>query len=367
MTTDCSAAAAGVGSRRRCGAQRALVYNCKDGFMLANRFSRDARGALLIAALTIGLVAISAAPAVASRSCGTTPLKQGGRASVTIARGPISCSKARATVRLYGTGAVHYTCRSHAHSCLYSTYPHGWRCGPLEMGGSACWLGGTNTAHARAVELTLVFGASRSSTVRIRATSAAACAKEQVNGGKYLGRLTLRFRTIGPVSCAKAHALARTWFRKFATGHCGQQNNFCDLTFDDWSCGFFFATEVQQTGGAKAGCAREHGGARVRFYWASPQQQAADPASSTKWRRAAARFRECGRFNALHVDIEVSRVSCIVARRIVQAYMHGRHIGVNETRVVGFPAWTCSTGDRLGTYSNEKVRPRAPAIGFSYL
>ena len=38
----------------------------------------------------------------------------------------------------------------------------------------------------------------------------------------------------------------------------------------------FFATEVQQAGGAKAGCAREHGGARVRFYWVSAQQQAVE-------------------------------------------------------------------------------------------
>lgn len=95
----------------------------------------------------------------------------------------------------------------------------------------------------------------------------AACAKEKVNGGKYLGQLTLRFGLVGRVSCAEAHHLARTYFHKFATGQCGQQNNFCDLTFKGWSCSFFFATEAQQTGGAKAGCARQQGRAKVRFYW----------------------------------------------------------------------------------------------------
>jgi hypothetical protein len=118
------------------------------------------------------------------------------------------------------------------------------------------------------VEFALLFGAARASA------RSAACAREQVNAGKYLGELTLRFGLIGHVSCTAAHHLARTYFHKFATGQCGQQNNFCDLTFNGWSCSLFFATEVQQTGGAKAGCAREHGGARVRFYWASAQQRA---------------------------------------------------------------------------------------------
>src|SRR5437879_3201455 len=124
---------------------------------------------------------------------------------------------------------------------------------------------------SRIVRMTIMVGvaiamlASSSSAARVttRATSTAACAKEQVNGGQYLGELTLRFGLIGRVSCATAHRLAHTYFHKFATGQCGQQNNFCNLTFDGWSCSLFFATEVQQAGGAKAGCARERGGARV--------------------------------------------------------------------------------------------------------
>jgi hypothetical protein len=88
-------------------------------------------------------VAVCASPAAAARSCGSTPLLQGGRASVTITRGPLSCSQARAIIRLYGSnhGTPHGL--NGPRSGFYTTYPGGWICGPLEQGGSACWLGGT--------------------------------------------------------------------------------------------------------------------------------------------------------------------------------------------------------------------------------
>jgi hypothetical protein len=100
-----------------------------------------------------------------------------------------------------------------------------------------------------------------------QATSA--CSNVTVNGGKYVGQLTLTFGLIGRVSCNEAHSVVRAYFRKMAAGQCGAQNNFCNLRFaGGWDCSIFFATESQETGGAIYGCARA--GAKVRLYKASP-------------------------------------------------------------------------------------------------
>ena len=95
---------------------------------------------------------------------------------------------------------------------------------------------------------------------------ASVCSNVTVNGGKYVGQLTLRFVLIGRVSCSEARRLVRAYFRKMAAGQCGVQNNFCNLQFPGgWDCSIFFATESQETGGAVAGCARsEH--EKIRLY-----------------------------------------------------------------------------------------------------
>ena len=95
-------------------------------------------------------VAVCASPAAAARSCGSTALLQGGRASVTITRGSLSCSQARAIVKLYGSNRGTPHGLNGPHSGFYATYPGGWICGPLEQGGSACWLGGTPRSLSRA-------------------------------------------------------------------------------------------------------------------------------------------------------------------------------------------------------------------------
>ena len=92
-----------------------------------------------------------------------------------------------------------------------------------------------------------------------------ACSNVTVNGGKYGGKVTLRFGLIGSVSCNEAHRVVRAYYRKVAAGQCGAQNNFCNLQFSGgWDCGFFFATESKETGGAVAGCARAS--ASIRLY-----------------------------------------------------------------------------------------------------
>jgi hypothetical protein len=202
-----------------------------------------------------------------------------------------------------------------------------------------------------------------------RARSAAACAPVRVNGGQGVGTQTVRFKLIGHVSCATAQGLARTYFHKIATGQCGQLNNFCDLRLGGWDCSIFFATESQETGGASAGCARERGSARVRFYTSSPHHQAAETGGKLAAPRlslAAEYFGACANDKALHVGIQVHDVSCAKARRIVTAYLHEK-VGPMPERVKGYPAWTCSTGDRSGTCSKGRIRSGGPEIGFYYL
>jgi hypothetical protein len=116
-----------------------------------------------------------------------------------------------------------------------------------------------------------IFAVSTAGSAARSATSsgrtAAACPNETVDAGQPVGKLRLRFELIGPVTCAKAHRLARTYFHRFATGKCGALNNFCVLSLPGgWSCSIFPAGESQQAGGAMAGCANARTGAKVRLF-----------------------------------------------------------------------------------------------------
>ena len=82
---------------------------------------------------------------------------------------------------------------------------------------------------------------------------------------------------------------------------------------------------------------------------------------------AAEHFRACGNFNALHVGIDVYRVSCAKSRRIVRAYLHGKAVGGDFARVKGFAAWMCSTGDRSGGCEKGGFARGVPQIDFFYL
>jgi hypothetical protein len=91
----------------------------------------------------------------------------------------------------------------------------------------------------------------RSRTVaNVDGSNATACSKETVSDfGK---PTTLRFVLHG-VSCSKAHALIRTYFRTATTQSCRNHGTVCILDFPGgWSCSFIIATE----GPGLAGCVR---------------------------------------------------------------------------------------------------------------
>jgi hypothetical protein len=98
--------------------------------------------------------------------------------------------------------------------------------------------------------------------------AASACPNATVNGGKDVGNLTLRFVLLGSVSCDEAHRLIRAFFSHAATGPC--EGTLCLTAFPgSWTCGYFFAAESKETGGAIAGCYQTTTGVRVRVYKAS--------------------------------------------------------------------------------------------------
>lgn len=231
---------------------------------------------------------------------------------------------------------------------------------------SASWF----ARMAILVGLVVAALAATASAVPVTSTARSAphCMPVRVNGGQGLGRVTVRLGRIGDVSCATARHLAHTYFHKIATGQCGQQNNFCDLSFQGWDCSIFFATESQQAGGAAAGCARVRGGARVRFFY---KYHAATVTvgrlAAPRLALAAERFEKCANYNALHVGFHVHRLSCAVARRILRAYLYGNVGTGGIERVKRYPAWKCSTGDRSGLCSKGRVASGVPEIDFFYL
>jgi hypothetical protein len=95
--------------------------------------------------------------------------------------------------------------------------------------------------------------------------TSAACPAETLNGGKYVGRQTLRFVLIREVSCAKAHSLIRALYNHVASGSC--EGNRCITELPrGWACGFFVGPESEELGNAVGGCFRSSTGAKVRVY-----------------------------------------------------------------------------------------------------
>jgi hypothetical protein len=104
--------------------------------------------------------------------------------------------------------------------------------------------------------------------------AATTCSNQTVDGGRFVGKLTLRVVLIGRVSCGKAHRLVRGYYRKMAAGGCGQANLFCTLSFPGgWTCGQFSFGQSQTAGGAMAGCARAAPGAKIRLYKAGSHRR----------------------------------------------------------------------------------------------
>ncbi len=85
---------------------------------------------------------------------------------------------------------------------------------------------------------------------------AAGCGNVTVNAGQYVGKLTVRAKRKGNVSCAKVRSLTRAYFRRMAAGKCGRNNNFCWINVNrNWVCGIYSYGLSQERGGAMAFCA----------------------------------------------------------------------------------------------------------------
>jgi hypothetical protein len=88
---------------------------------------------------------------------------------------------------------------------------------------------------------------------------AAGCGNVVVNAGASVGKLTVRAKRKGSVSCAKVRGLIRSYFRRMAAGKCGRNNNFCWLDMGgNWTCGLHSAGRSQQ--GSIGFCAAQPGG-----------------------------------------------------------------------------------------------------------
>jgi hypothetical protein len=133
-------------------------------------------------------------------------------------------------------------------------------------------LGLTTVALIMVLALTST-GAQATRGARIAST----CSNETVNGGKYIGELTLRFGLIGSVTCDEAHRLVRAFFGKLASPECGTPKNFGSCIGQQfpggWGCEIF--SEAQQMGGVIAACART--GATIRLYKAPPTRSLNGP------------------------------------------------------------------------------------------
>lgn len=179
--------------------------------------------------------------------------------------------------------------------------------------------------------------------------AASACSNETVNAGKHVGKLTLRFVLIGSLSCDTAHRLVRAYFHHVATGgHC--EGTQCLVSFPGgWDCGYFFATESHETGGAIAGCA-QGSGARIRVYRVGrrSKRKSASGARSTASSACATQTSKnaIGRQWSWRVVLH-GKDSCAEAIRTEHAYIRALREGRCPSRIcseVTFPGgWTCSS------------------------
>jgi hypothetical protein len=145
--------------------------------------------------------------------------------------------------------------------------------------------------------------------------SASACSNETVNGGKYVGKLTLRFVLLGNVSCKEAHRLIRAYYRRVKTGPC--EGNQCIVKFaGGWTCSFFNASESKETGGTIAGCIRSATGVRIRVY---KELGSKSPGPAANTAKASA---SCGTENTEGgpAHIVASGVSCTRARQVIHDF-----------------------------------------------
>ena len=101
---------------------------------------------------------------------------------------------------------------------------------------------------------------------------ASACSNQTFNGGKYVGKVTLRFVLIGKVSCTEAHRNIRAFFHHVAIGPC--EGNICGIDLPGgWTCSWpGYAGEGDDD---FAGCFRAATGAKIRVYKVNSHASAA--------------------------------------------------------------------------------------------
>ena len=194
--------------------------------------------------------------------------------------------------------------------------------------------------------------------------AAAACLAPAVTPPGAKVRLALR----GKVSCAQARRTVRAFLRDENSGACGS-GRICEIRQPGgWQCALLSTVESRMLDGEQADCVRAGGSFGV--YKASRKATETSRRTAQDAPRAnvaAEHFRACGNFKALHVGIDVHRVSCAKSRRIVRAYLHGKGVGGDFARVKGFAAWMCSTGDRSGGCWKGGFARGVPQINFFYL
>jgi hypothetical protein len=139
---------------------------------------------------------------------------------------------------------------------------------------------------------------------------ASACSNQTVNGGKYVGKVTLRFVLIGKVSCTEAHRNIRAFFHHVAVGPC--EGNICGVDLPGgWTCSWpLYAGEGN---GDFAGCFRAATGAKIRVY----KSQAGQDAASCANQRVA-----LGSGSEVFYAFTLHGVACAKAHALITAYSH---------------------------------------------
>ena len=125
---------------------------------------------------------------------------------------------------------------------------------------------GLEFAAVGGVILALATGGSASALVPRTAKASKNCSNQTVSVGKGRPKQTLRLVVTGNASCAEAHRVVGSYFRKMAAGRCGLQNNRCALTVaTGYGCSIISpVAEHKELGGAFYGCVRSN--AKILLY-----------------------------------------------------------------------------------------------------
>jgi len=169
---------------------------------------------------------------------------------------------------------------------------------------------------------------------------ASACSNQTVNGGRYVGKVTLRFVLIGKVSCTEAHSNIRAFFHHVAVGPC--EGNICGIDpAGGWTCSWpLYAGEGDDD---FAGCFRPATGAKIRVYkvnrhasaastlhlselapaaWGAGAPTAAQSTTSCANERVA-----LGGGSEVFYAFTLHGIACAKAHALITGYMHRVNTG----------------------------------------